>query len=113
MANPNAFCWFALSFRAFQFTVSLNVVVCCSEPDVAVTVIVDVTGRVSPPPPDPAPPQPSLSRPRPATLTASSKSICKCRRILKQKQQIKAASATPGETVRWISGERRRWSKRY
>jgi hypothetical protein len=54
-----------------------------------------------------------LSRPRPATLTASSKSICKCRRILKQKQQIKAASATPGETVRWISGERRRWSKRY
>jgi hypothetical protein len=82
-----------------QFTVRGMVAVCCRVPEVAVMVIVEVTGWELPPPPPPPepelelpPPQP-LSRPRPIMQTASINSICKRRRFLKPMQNSAAASA--------------------
>lgn len=81
-----------------QLTVSWKVAVCESDPDVPVTVTVDVTGCDPPEPPtlDVAPHP--LSRPRPATLTASSRSICQRRRFLNPKQHSTAASAEAGSS---------------
>jgi hypothetical protein len=88
-----------------QFTVSVNVVVSCSIPDVAVTVTVDVTGCVPPPPPPP-PPDPELpppphpfTIPTPARPTASTTSIGKLLRFRHPSQQNAAAkpiTGTPG-----------------
>ena len=36
-----------IGVKMFQFTVSENAVVCCSDPEVAVTMIVEVTGIAS------------------------------------------------------------------
>jgi hypothetical protein len=81
-----------------QFTVSVNVAVWCSVPEVAVTVTVEVTGcdpPPPPPPPDPAPPHPP-STPNP---TPSSTSINNLRRFLNPKQQTTTASAAPGNSA--------------
>lgn len=90
-----------------QFTVSKKVVLCDSDPDVAVTVMVVVTGCEPPPPPPlaEAPPPHPLNRLKPATLTTSNRSICKRRRFLKPKQNKTAASAETGR-----NGLESRWS---
>ena len=87
-----------------QLMVSEKVVVCVSDPEVAVTVTVDVTGCEPPPPPppleaDPPPPQ-LVSRPKATTLTASTINICKRCRFLKPKQHSAAARAEPGSKGR-------------
>jgi hypothetical protein len=82
-----------------QFTVSVNVAVLFSVPDVAVTVTVEVTGCVPPPPPPlPDPPHPP-STPDPAAPTASSTSISTRRRFLNPKQQTITATAAPGNSA--------------
>lgn len=77
--------------------------VCDSEPEVAVTVMVEVTGEEPPPPGDPAPHP--VSRPMPAKLTASSKSTGRLRRFLQTRQHNAIARADPGSNGRLL-----RWS---
>ena len=74
--------------QAPQFTVSANVAVLLSVPEVPVTVTVEVTGCVPPPHPP--------STPNPAAPTAS---ISNRRRFLNPKQQIATASAAPGNSA--------------
>jgi hypothetical protein len=72
--------------------VSEKEVECWSEPEVARTVTVDVTGcRVG----GELPPQP-VSKPRLATLAAKNRSISKRRRFLQPRKQKATASAEPG-----------------
>ena len=81
-----------------QFTVSEKVVVCCSDPAVAVTVTVEVTGGgVEDDPPVECPPQPE-SRLRPATPTASSTNVCNRRRLPKPKQHSATARVEYGSS---------------
>ena len=86
-----------------QFTVSMRVVVWDSDPEVAATVTVDMTGGGEDTTED-APPQP-LSRLRPATLSKSSTNICKRRRLFQPKQHSATARTDPGK-----SGRELRWS---
>jgi len=81
-----------------HFRVSMNVVVSCTEPDVAVTVIVEVTGGEVPPAPEPPPlPQP-VSRLQGTTLIARANRTFKQLRFLKPRQQSANANATAGNT---------------
>ena len=85
--------------------VSEKVAVCDSDPDVAVTVTVDVTGSDEVTTGEA--PQP-LSRPIPTTLTASSKSIGKRRRFFQPRQQSATARAEPGKSgllFRWSAAD--------
>jgi hypothetical protein len=73
--------------------VSENVVECASEPEVAVTVTVEVTGAgVDAPPPHPP------RKPNPAALTASSIKNSNRRRFLHPRQQIASARVVPGSS---------------
>ncbi len=85
------------AYAVADWIVSENVVVCCNEPDVAVTVTVDVTGcgLVGEGPADEVPPQ-LVSRARPNMPTANSISW-KQRRLFLPKKQSAAASTEPGE----------------
>jgi len=77
-----------------QSTVSENVVECGSEPDVAVTVTVEVTGWIGGAVVVPLLlPQQPLSRPSPMKATVSSKSSWMRRRFLQPKPHKRAASA--------------------
>jgi hypothetical protein len=83
-----------------QFTVSVNVAVCCSDPDVAVTVTVDVTAVDPPPPPDGPPPEDPLPHAvrmlRVIRPTAKSAKSCRRRRFLRPMQQKAAANSASG-----------------
>jgi hypothetical protein len=78
-----------------QFTVSVKLVVCDSDPDVAVTAIVEVTGWIGLLAEDTPHP---LSKFRPAMLTASSTSICKRRRFFQPKQTRAAVNPASGNS---------------
>ena len=78
-----------------HFTVTEKVVVCVSEPDVPVTVTVEVTAARDAVVANVAPPHP-FKRHRPATLTTSSNSICRPRRLFQPKKQSATASTDPG-----------------
>lgn len=80
-----------------HFTVSKKLVVCCSEPLVAVTVMVAVTGgrvvllaKVAPPHP--------FSRHKPVTLTTRSSSSCRPRRLFHPMKHSATASTEPGNS---------------
>lgn len=79
-----------------QFVVSEKVVVCCSEPDAAITVTVDVV-EVGPEPLPAEPPQPLRSTP-PMTAVSSSRERIKRRRFFRPKRQNITASAEPGKS---------------
>jgi hypothetical protein len=80
-----------------QFTVSVKVVVCVSDPEVAVTVTVDETGGGVDTALE-APLQP-LSAVRPAALVvASSNSVSKRLRRFQPKQQKATANTEPGKS---------------
>ena len=90
-----------------QFTVREMVAVCCRVPEVAVTVIVEVTGWVMPPPlppepePELPPPQP-MSRPSPIVQTARIDRVCRRRIFLKPRQNRTAASAVGNRGCRLL-----------
>lgn len=78
-----------------QFTVSRKVAVCCSVPEEATTVIVEVEAWTEFDPPAGEPPPQPLSTPNPKRLAASTRSICR-RRALRPNQQSPIASAKAG-----------------
>ena len=78
-----------------HFTVTEKVVVCVSEPDVPVTVTVEVTAARDAVVANVAPPHP-FNRHRPAMLTTSSNSICRPCRFFQPMKHSATASADPG-----------------
>lgn len=80
MFGPN------LGVGLLQFTVSVNAAVCCSEPDVAMTVEVTDCGVEGAPPPHP----PNI-KPTPIKLAASRTGVRKCQCFLKP--EMKSTSA--------------------
>ena len=73
-----------------------------SEPEVAVTVTVDVTGWVLPPPPDDPPPDDPLPhavrRLSPIAVAAKRAKSWRRRRFLRPKQEMAAASSASGNS---------------
>lgn len=96
--------------RMAQFAVTVKVVECEIEPDVASTVIVAVTGWWGDPPEPPVPPVPpepdppplqAVKRLSPAALTASNRSAWKRLRFFQprqQRQQSVAANSEAGKS---------------
>lgn len=80
-----------------HFTVTAKVVVCISEPDMPVTVTVEVTTAREALVANVAPPHP-FNRHRPATLTTRSNSICRPRRFFQPKKHSATASTDPGNS---------------
>lgn len=82
-------------------TVSESVVDCWIEPDVAVTVIVEVTGVTPPPPPPPVPPPPQPeSRAKPPAAIAISSTSWKPRRFFQPKMHSESARTVAGNSGR-------------
>ena len=92
--------------RLRQFTVSENVVECCSEPDVALTVMVYVADCGGGEPPPELPPPHPLRTPNAITQTTISGRRWTSRRLFQPMQHTRAASApigSSGPAGRWIA----------
>jgi hypothetical protein len=86
-----------------QFTVREMVAVCCRGPEVAVTVIVEVTGwELLPPEPELEPPPQPLRRARLMLQTVKSNSALRRRRFLMPRQNRIAASAVGNRGCRLL-----------
>jgi hypothetical protein len=95
---------FVCSDSGSQFTVSENVVACDSDPEVAVTVTVDVTGPgLDDPPPHP------LRRVRAPRQTVQSSIAWIARRLFHPRQQMAMAKVAPGRAEPGCAGLAWRW----